>query len=80
MSPNTPRTRNMDNRHADLKPEMCRMQELLEKDKLHSNNNVDKVKNSLNLQLQESDEIRMRKEFVDKNRELRGSSTVGELA
>ncbi|XP_076899550.1 MADS-box protein SVP-like [Bidens hawaiensis] len=46
------------------------MQELLEKYKLHSNNNVDKVDNSLNLQLQESDETRMGKELLDKNREL----------
>ena len=46
------------------------MQELLEKYKLHSNNNVDKVDDSLNLQLQESDETRMGKELHDKNREL----------
>ncbi|KAL8243145.1 hypothetical protein R6Q59_009403 [Mikania micrantha] len=46
------------------------MQELLEKYKLHSNNNADKVDESLSLQLQESDETRMGKEFLDKNREL----------
>ncbi|KAI3820234.1 hypothetical protein L1987_07778 [Smallanthus sonchifolius] len=46
------------------------MQELLEKYKLHSNNNVDKADESLNLQLQESDETRMGKELLDKNREL----------
>ncbi|KAJ0571878.1 putative transcription factor MADS-MIKC family [Helianthus annuus] len=47
------------------------MPELLEKYKLHSNNNVvDKVDDSLNLQLQESDQTRMGKELLDKNREL----------
>ncbi|KAK1406710.1 hypothetical protein QVD17_38318 [Tagetes erecta] len=44
------------------------MQELLEKYKLHSNNNLDD--SVLNLQLQESDETRMGKELLDKNREL----------
>ncbi|KAI3685951.1 hypothetical protein L1987_79620 [Smallanthus sonchifolius] len=46
------------------------MQELLEKYKLHSKNNVDKADESLTLQLQESDETRMGKELLDKNREL----------
>lgn len=47
------------------------MQELLGKYKLHSTNNVDKVgEPSLNLQLVESDESRMGKEVLDRNREL----------
>ncbi|KAJ9567794.1 hypothetical protein OSB04_003760 [Centaurea solstitialis] len=47
------------------------MQELLGKYKLHSTNNVDKVSEpSLNLQLVESDESRMGKEVLDRNREL----------
>ncbi|MFS7974795.1 putative transcription factor MADS-MIKC family [Helianthus anomalus] len=47
------------------------MQELLGKYKHHSKNNVDKVDEpSLDLQLQESDEIRMGKELFDKNQEL----------
>ncbi|KAJ0695326.1 putative transcription factor, K-box [Helianthus annuus] len=47
------------------------MQELLGKYKHHSKNNLDKVDEpSLDLQLQESDEIRMGKELFDKNQEL----------
>ncbi|XP_023750478.1 MADS-box protein AGL24 isoform X1 [Lactuca sativa] len=47
------------------------MQELLGKYKLHSTNNVNKVDApSLNLQLLESEESRMSKEVLDKNREL----------
>ncbi|KAL7585292.1 hypothetical protein Lser_V15G44557 [Lactuca serriola] len=48
------------------------MQEMLGKYKLHSSNNRDKVDDpSLNLELVESDEVRLSKEIYDKNRELR---------
>ncbi|KAI3751780.1 hypothetical protein L2E82_22871 [Cichorium intybus] len=46
------------------------MQEMLGKYKLHSSNNLDKVDDSLNLQLVESDGVRLSKEIHDKNREL----------
>ncbi|KAI3508863.1 hypothetical protein L1887_23883 [Cichorium endivia] len=47
------------------------MQEMLGKYKLHSSNNLDKVDEpSLNLQLVESDGVRLSKEIHDKNREL----------